>query len=292
MYKRLYKRLRFEILNGLSAVVCQLTSLTYDKDFYSNNSSVAEIKLNGFVNLGDCGISVGDAAKVLSDTFENSCFERNRLMSLNNTMKLEALNLYLQNEKIVEVVQSYIGANARFDRLWCYRIPSTMKQTGLSGDWHHDRVGKRLKMFVLLHDVTDADRPMELISGSHVGTKRRFGFRGSRMSETSPEYEKEKVRKLMGRKGDIILFDTNLMHRADWSEGQSDRDVLSFEFADRRKGDFLQLFDMPIGTVQTEVNSEFYNLASPLIDKRHIQVNGKQIFYGKKLEITTNSYEL
>lgn len=289
----MYKRLKFEALNVLSEFIGTFASWKYDRNAgCHSNVAVDQLNTFGYANLGNCGIDSSIIYEKLLEAFEQDCFDKRKLMSLNNSLKLKGMDEYISNPEIINTVQGYLGEHARFDRLWCYRIPSTMKERGLSSDWHHDRVGKRLKMFVLLHDVTEKDRPMQLISGSHLAASRRYSFRGSRMSVASRDFDITKLVKLTGSKGDVILFDTNLMHRADWSEGNSHRDVLSFEFADRRKGDLMQKFEMPIGPIFTLVSNNFAEVSSPLIDPRYISLVAGNVSYGRKKETTSNSYDL
>jgi hypothetical protein len=48
------------------------------------------------------------------------------------------------------------------------------------------------------------------------------------------------ARKFLGRKGDIVIFDTNGLHRGVYDQLSKTRDTIQFEFSDFLKGFFLK----------------------------------------------------
>lgn len=285
--------MQFEAVNLLSSIVGKWANLRYDN--YSKldcEGYLRELWTNGIVNIGNCGLRIEKIADSIENIFETESFDKKTLMSINNALLIDGLHAYLMEPSVLEIIKGYLGHQARFDRLWCYRIPSSMQQKGLSGEWHHDRVGKRLKMFVLLHDVGMDDRPMQIVKGSHKVQQRKFGYRGSRLDVLGRSLDSNDISYVTGTKGDVIIFDTNSMHRADWSGGKGHRDVLSFEFADRNKGNILRKLNMPIGPTYTRMNRRIQISEVGLLDKKFISVKDEWIEYGVQTEQTTNSHDI
>ena len=292
MLRKIKNRIKFETFNYISSYVGSYCCNKYDNNpVVINDRLVRKLWSEGFINLGNCDIENKSVSDRINSIFENQNFNRTSLMSINNSLVMEEISEYLYSPVIQNIVFNYLGSDARFDRLWCYRIPDSMNQDGLSGDWHHDRVGKRLKMFVLLHDVGPDDRPMQIIAGSHRDQKRNYGFRASRLN-SQLNLSEEKVNLVIGKQGDVIFFDTNSLHRADWSSGRSHRDVLSFEFAVKQKSNILSKFSMPIGVHKTKISSKMYREPCSLIDAKYLYESNKYYYYGYGNEVTTNSFDL
>ena len=86
----------------------------------------------------------------------------------------------------------------------------------VAGLWHHDRVGRRLKLFAFVHDVTcDASMPVtEVATGTHdLHYFRTDSFYASRF-EDGYVRENYDVIRACGPRGGGVLFDTHSVHRA------------------------------------------------------------------------------
>ena len=97
--------------------------------------------------------------------------------------------------------------------------------------WHHDRCGKRLKLFIYLSDVTAQSHPTEIASGTHntmYWSHDSHYFHLSRFSDESVR-QHHNVAAMHGARGGGFLFDTNAMHRIQM-DGDLGRLVVTLEF--------------------------------------------------------------
>lgn len=121
----------------------------------------------------------------------------------------------------------------------CIRSTNLMTSEAqyLSGHWHHDGEGHRLKAFVFLSDVDAASRPTRIAAGTHdtfywsyAGYgKKGEGLRYSRFSEqfVAKSYD---VHTMTGPRGGGFVFDTNTVHKGE-VRGSKPRDVLMIELS-------------------------------------------------------------
>lgn len=88
--------------------------------------------------------------------------------------QISSLEPTLHSELISSVVRGYLGNNTM---LHGYKVNELNRPVAKKGDgagsyisslWHHDRAGRRLKLFVFLHDVDcELGRPTQVALGSH-----------------------------------------------------------------------------------------------------------------------------
>lgn len=107
----------------------------------------------------------------------------------------------------------------------------------MSGAWHDDNCGHRLKMFICVHG--DGSTPTLYLPGSHRSRYRfgvlellRFSGRGdskSRVGEVALRYSS----------GDVAVFDTNGLHRGKYEHSACERIVIVAEFINRKKSDVI-----------------------------------------------------
>ena len=95
------------------------------------------------------------------------------------------------------------------------RLPASLRRCQ-SGQWHHDRCGRRLKMFVYLDDVGPRSHPTWIARGTHRFAW--FGIQSDELTRFSHEYVNsafgERLIPMHGRRGGGFLFDTNSTRRA------------------------------------------------------------------------------
>jgi hypothetical protein len=125
--------------------------------------------------------------------------------------------------KVRDLLTDYLGPlwSADYAAIWRSARQST------SGDWHHDNVGNRVKLFVVLGNESD-ENGTEFIT--HTNRTRWRSFTG-RLAE--PEQSGSFLRQ---RRGDIVIFDTNLVHRGRYSA--QERIILQLEFSNIFKSFF------------------------------------------------------
>jgi len=150
----------------------------------------------------------------------------------------------INNSTILQIVKGYLGPDATIGFVEAFRLranPDTEEYP--SGVWHHDRVGKRLKLFVLLHDVLEGSgRPTQIIEGSHHSLYYSHTVFTARLKPPHA-IRQGNVVKLAGRRGDAYLFDTNALHRGSYGTGLLDRDAIVYEFSSWAKYEALKAID-------------------------------------------------
>jgi hypothetical protein len=118
--------------------------------------------------------------------------------------------------KITTLLKQYLGPLWSADHALIWRSA----QQSTSGEWHHDNVGNRVKLFVVLRNESE-ENGTEFVVNTH-GTRWR-SFTG-RMP--APEGGAAFVRQ---RRGDMLVFDTNVLHRGRYSA--QERIILQLEFS-------------------------------------------------------------
>jgi hypothetical protein len=118
--------------------------------------------------------------------------------------------------RVRRLLREYLGPlwSADYAVIWRSARQST------AGEWHHDNVGNRVKLFVILANESDANGT-EFIVNTHATRWRSFTGRlpTPERSGTFPRQQR----------GDVLLFDTNLVHRGRYSA--QERIILQLEFS-------------------------------------------------------------
>ncbi|KAG8465107.1 hypothetical protein KFE25_012470 [Diacronema lutheri] len=137
------------------------------------------------------------------------------------------------NLSIRRAVDAYVGSDGA--RACSYGYSALRLNDGtspinyLSSLWHHDRVGRRLKLFVFLHDVDAAQgRPTVVARGTHNYVwYSASGMVDSRFDGGWVEAHFDAV-PMDGPRGGGFLFDTNALHVGRW-QGAHPRSVVIVE---------------------------------------------------------------
>lgn len=146
------------------------------------------------------------------------------------------------DEKIIDLVKSYLGEKARFDFCNSWRIIHNKNSIrSSSNEWHHDCVGHRLKFFILLNKTNHSKGQKTFyIDKSNLNKYSTYATYGDGNNRVDQAMVKNKdYTGLSGEKGDILIFDTNGLHRGNYDDGIEDRDVIQLEFSDKTKGSYL-----------------------------------------------------
>ena len=138
--------------------------------------------------------------------------------------------------RLMPLATSYLGANATYGGLKALRLKAgNISATEyVSGLWHHDRCGRRLKCYIYLQNMTLETHPLRVARRSHETLYYAHdSLVTSRFTEAYVAREYEVVDLLGGPSGGFC-FDTNALHTATLP-GTLQRDALVFEFHDRAK---------------------------------------------------------
>lgn len=131
------------------------------------------------------------------------------------------------------VASSYLGGPAAFGGCKLLRMPGRNITAGeyVSGLWHHDRCGRRLKCFVFLGPVTPGSHPTLVVPRTHRTVYYSYQFEPSRFDDAHVARSHAPPLSLQGKVGDGFCFDTNAVHRGTL-DGSEARHVAIFEFHD------------------------------------------------------------
>ena len=136
--------------------------------------------------------------------------------------------------RMLALAKGYMGEAASYSGHRIMRTPARIRPSPsyTSGDFHHDRCGRRVKCFVFWSTVTPTSHPPRVALGTHNTLYYTYDdLKESRFHETHVEAQYN-VTALFGRPGDGFCFDTNTIHRGTM-KGSKHRDVLVFEFDHR-----------------------------------------------------------
>mmetsp|Transcript_58958 Transcript_58958/g.133484 ORF Transcript_58958/g.133484 Transcript_58958/m.133484 type:complete len:356 (+) Transcript_58958:85-1152(+) len=146
-----------------------------DLQFADNkvDSLLAKLRRDGFILIDDWGIDADE----LSAEVEQRLAEQKPRNKRQATMQhksyrgpLSTMSAVLKNETVRKLVLKYLGGDAILSGHTALRLKNGLSSTQdyVSGLWHHDRCGRRLKAFVFLHDISaKGGRVTKVAKGSH-----------------------------------------------------------------------------------------------------------------------------
>ena len=150
----------------------------------------------------------------------------------------------LQNLSLANAISLYFGAQVRYDAHVTQDIVGDLDSMHYSAiNWHHDRCGQRLKLFVFLSNVTEHSHPTQIAKGTHEAFYYAsiLGKSWGRASKFSSDYISRnfQIASMTGPAGGGFIFDTNSLHRG-VAKGVSGRRVVILEFHPHGKVGFMQ----------------------------------------------------
>ena len=256
---------------------------SYDRKLDRNIKSKNELHDKGFINFD------------LNEFFEDKEFcSELKNSKLRRAINKEGLildwklpeffwNRILTSEKLIKLVTSYLGKDARLDDAYLKTIGDTVNS--VSEGWHDDNVGYRLKLFIVF-DVEGNPAPTILVPNSRpflysvkiIDEIKRVIFRN-----LNKEYLDSSIT-VNYKPGSCLLFDTNLKHRGGYSQSSGVRHCLIVEYIDRHKADAIKSFSpcgprQGRGTIEIPINHDLLK-NNVLIDKNILQEKDKKFLYG------------
>jgi hypothetical protein len=126
----------------------------------------------------------------------------------------------LEYTDLPQILAGYLGPmwSADYGAIWRSPPQST------SGTWHHDNVGHRVKVFVILANESPQNGT-EFMPFTHGHRWTSFAGRLA-APEATPLFLRQQA-------GDVLLFDTNMMHRGMYTP--KERIILQVEFTNLLK---------------------------------------------------------
>ena len=122
----------------------------------------------------------------------------------------------LSRYSVASILRDYLGPLWSADYAAIWRAPGESS----AGLWHHDNVGNRVKVFVVLGNESEQNGTEFVM---HTNRTRWPSFTGRL---PFPEGPAQFVRQ---QRGDVLIFDTNVIHRGRYTA--QERIVLQIEFS-------------------------------------------------------------
>lgn len=223
-----------------------------------------------FVNLGDSRATISGPLADKGFTIVHNYFNGDDYLKLRDVsnsligseessdilLKFPFLSKLLFDPNIIKIIRGYLGSNAVLDYVSARRFLSSGNK---SDDWHHDSVGHRIKIFLCINEQNETTHT-KLIPRSHLIKYSNYQKRSLELSEIE---NRENIINVIGKKNDLIIFDTNMMHKGVYSDFP--REIVQFEFSDIRKS-FLKGH---VGIRKSKFDLSITK--SPLISQKHLK---------------------
>lgn len=189
----------------------------------------------------------------------------------------------LSSKKLHQLARDYLGPGVRLDDFYIKTVQDGL-QSGAEG-WHDDNVGYRLKVFMVFDiEGTPSDTlliPQPRPNPYHVKMKEEV----VRLLGAPDKSLRSKELRVTYGAGDCLVFDTNLLHRGDYTSSTGIRYCLIAEFIDREKANSLRRYS-PCGPGQAAMRIRIPVLENldiamhPLIDKDLLERQSDHFLYG------------
>ena len=174
------------------------------------------LKTNGYLDLGK--IISDDLCNKISAKIDDEISNKNhidvkdaKIYLIKYFHNLEELLNQINNENVMKIINLYFARSVFISDLDIRRVlPANLNNIKNSSSlWHKDSRGRQLKLMIYFKDVGVNDSCFSFIPKTHK--KRAYGLEETRMKidETKSEY---KIKNWIAKKGNAMLFDTNLIH--------------------------------------------------------------------------------
>lgn len=222
-----------------------------------------ELQNNGILHVQDFGLSdqtlssLAERASELLSGDTNGVHEESgaRISATSGgsvitaRLELPELEELYQNASISRVIKAYLGSQVTLDGHKLTKL-STSKDSDvksyIAARWHHDRAGRRIKLFIYLHDVDcDEGHPTQVAVGTHnLLFYRTEDFPTSRYHDSYIRSQTQVV-KGCGKRGGGFMFDTHSVHMGT-PEGNHTRTTVITEFHNSLKCPATRAMGLPI----------------------------------------------
>lgn len=189
--------------------------------FSKKNEDLNYLYKNGYVILNQ-KISILDCKSFEKyKIFDDLEFVFNR--NIIDKQELHHLIAKLKDFGVVDLIKKYLGNN-----LICYdnTVLTLGNEKSSEGAWqpHHDTKGNRIKVYIWLTKYSNQTHPLYYLKGSNLKFKNWTDYSQSRFN-----INKDKMEKIYGEIGNIILFDTHGIHSHN-KESHISRSVVELTF--------------------------------------------------------------
>jgi len=170
-----------------------------------------------------------------------------RHLHTRNILKFNKIFLELVcSDLLLDIATQYFQKKVFINQIDSYRLLPFESHKYSSFQWHHDGLGKKLNMMILLTDVNQNGQKMTYLKGSHLKHRSFKECFHSRVSDTEINeiLNKNKFNQIVectGKAGDVFIFDANGFHSGN-RNNSAIRDTIVIQFT---AGRYLWSFDCP-----------------------------------------------
>lgn len=211
-------------------------------DHVSSNPLLQGLSRDGFVLVDDWGIDMDALSAEVETAIESDHRVIRRGAAVVYNGELQYLAPLLKNATLLSAAHAYLGRRAELTGYEVLRLTDGLATESqyISGYWHHDRCGRRLKAFVFLHDVgREGGRPTEVARGSQDTLYYSYHDNWEARFDDAYVQRNYATEAMVGRRGGGFIFDTNAIHRGVVNGTQS-RTVVILEFNEAKKSTELR----------------------------------------------------
>jgi len=197
---------------------------------------------DGFVRIDDFGLDMDELDKTANWALSQRK-QKNITVVLDDGAcvmarpPIPALEPLLSNQTVNQAIRGYLGQDSVMHGYKILRLSKRMKGADnyIAADWHHDRAGRRLKLFVFLHDVAnEGGRPTEVANGTHNLVYYEFEQYATSRYDDKFIQDNFDIHRLGGKRGGGFIFDTNTIHRGS-PFGDHKRETIILEYHNNYK---------------------------------------------------------
>tara|TARA_Y100001968_G_C19438474_1_gene761156 strand:- start:2286 stop:3194 length:909 start_codon:yes stop_codon:yes gene_type:complete len=227
----------------------------------------------------------------LKQKIEESELIFNKLKKLNkHGASLNFNDHLLFTEDVMEIINSeilkdiilYLGKGVKLDHTYLslFYNGNNKNKVQASGYFHHDSVGHRIKVFVPLSPKGTLDNPTVYLSGSNKVEWRTYTNNiikdTSRIPNSIFESYRNQIKEIAIYNKEILVFDTNGIHKGSYKTMNDMRPIIQFEFSANKS--FLR---GQVGPGSFYLTEKSYKILSSLnlVRERNIIKSNNLIFH-------------
>ncbi len=162
-------------------------------------------------------------------------------ISFNDHLLYSDFLIEVFNSKIIDDIRSYLGNGFKLDNTYLSvfnTFNGEVENRISSGLLHHDSVGHRVKMFIPINEKGTINNPTIYLKGSNKIKWKNFenieNKERNRINEQQIKLYKNKEKKLGLNFNDILIFDTNGIHKGCYENSNQNRLIIQFEFSNHK----------------------------------------------------------
>lgn len=196
--------------------------------------------------LGKSGVFNGKVSQQTLNELKNLFKVSKKQDDLNNSEFSKIYKVHLKKENVYSIseiftiinpiVKQYFGENIFLDGIHLSEMKPNYES--LSGKWHVDNVGNRIKCFICIEG--DGSQPTFVVpSKERVPSFKKWVndtfMQSLRWAGVNSVYNLNSSIRFGHKDGTLFMFDTLLLHRGGYEKAEKERAILHLEFSNPKK---------------------------------------------------------